>query len=94
MCCARVLVCSMLHLTGYKVTMDDLKNFRQIDSITAGHPENTLIPVRLKCPDNCGEYSQAPRPTAHALLGFLSRHFLRSPLLCSRAAVVWGHAGH
>lgn len=29
----------MLHLCGYKVSMDDLKNFRQIDSITPGHPE-------------------------------------------------------
>lgn len=29
----------MLHLSGYKVSMDDLKNFRQIDSITPGHPE-------------------------------------------------------
>lgn len=58
--CARVLVCSMLHLTGYKVTMDDLKNFRQIDSITAGHPENTLIPVRLNCPHNWGVQSGTP----------------------------------
>lgn len=33
----------MLHLTGYAVTMEDLKKFRQVDSITAGHPENTLI---------------------------------------------------
>lgn len=29
----------MLHLSGYKVSMDDLKAFRQIDSITPGHPE-------------------------------------------------------
>ena len=29
----------MLHLAGYKVSMDDLKSFRQIDSITPGHPE-------------------------------------------------------
>jgi transketolase len=29
----------MLHLCGYKVSMDDLKAFRQIDSITPGHPE-------------------------------------------------------
>lgn len=33
----------MLHLTGYAVSMEDLKRFRQVDSITAGHPENTLI---------------------------------------------------
>jgi transketolase len=29
----------LLHLGGYKLSMDDLKNFRQIDSITPGHPE-------------------------------------------------------
>ncbi|KAL7422477.1 Transketolase [Cryptotrichosporon argae] len=29
----------LLHLAGYKVSMDDLKAFRQIDSITPGHPE-------------------------------------------------------
>ena len=30
---------TMLHLTGYKLSLDDLKNFRQIDSLTPGHPE-------------------------------------------------------
>lgn len=30
---------SMLHLTGYPVSMDDLKAFRQLSSITPGHPE-------------------------------------------------------
>ncbi|MCH9622114.1 MAG: Transketolase [Chlamydiia bacterium] len=30
---------SALHLAGYKVSLDDLKNFRQKDSITPGHPE-------------------------------------------------------
>ncbi|KAI8676434.1 Transketolase [Fusarium sp. Ph1] len=29
-----------LHLLGYEITMDDLKNFRQLSSITPGHPEN------------------------------------------------------
>jgi len=29
----------LLHLAGFKVTMDDLKNFRQLDSNTPGHPE-------------------------------------------------------
>jgi hypothetical protein len=38
-------LCSMLHLTGYELTMDELKNFRQVDSRTAGHPENTLVKV-------------------------------------------------
>ncbi|KAJ5082409.1 hypothetical protein N7532_011452 [Penicillium argentinense] len=30
---------ALLHLFGYELTMDDLKNFRQLDSITPGHPE-------------------------------------------------------
>lgn len=29
----------MLHLMGYKLSMDDLKAFRQLDSLTPGHPE-------------------------------------------------------
>ncbi|SES77670.1 transketolase [Oceanobacillus limi] len=34
-----MLLYSMLHLSGYNVTMDDLRNFRQWDSKTPGHPE-------------------------------------------------------
>ena len=33
------LLYSMLHLCGYKVSLDDLKNFRQSGSNTPGHPE-------------------------------------------------------
>lgn len=29
----------LLHLLGYKVSIEDLKQFRQVDSITPGHPE-------------------------------------------------------
>ena len=36
---ASALVYSMLHLTGFDVTIDDLKNFRQLNSHTPGHPE-------------------------------------------------------
>lgn len=35
---------SMLHLTGYDLTLDDLKSFRQLGSRTPGHPENHLTP--------------------------------------------------
>lgn len=34
-----MLLYSLLHLSGYNVTMDDLKNFRQWGSKTPGHPE-------------------------------------------------------
>ena len=34
-----MLLYAVLHLCGYPVTMDDLRNFRQWGSPTAGHPE-------------------------------------------------------
>ncbi|HQU78806.1 MAG TPA: transketolase [Azonexus sp.] len=34
-----MLVYALLHLTGYDLSIDDLKNFRQLHSKTAGHPE-------------------------------------------------------
>ena len=34
-----MLIYSLLHLTGYDVTIDDLKSFRQLHSRTPGHPE-------------------------------------------------------
>lgn len=39
-----MLIYSLLHLTGYDVTMDDIKNFRQIGSKTPGHPEFGYTP--------------------------------------------------
>ena len=33
------LLYSLLHLFGYGLTVEDLKNFRQMDSLTPGHPE-------------------------------------------------------
>ena len=38
------LLYSMLHLAGYKLSMDDLKNFRQWKSKTPGHPEFGVTP--------------------------------------------------
>ena len=39
-----MLLYSLLHLTGYDLTLDDLKNFRQYQSKTPGHPEYHLTP--------------------------------------------------
>ena len=39
---ASAMLYSALHLAGYKVTLEDLKQFREYDSITPGHPERGL----------------------------------------------------
>lgn len=36
---ASSLLYTMLHVSGYKVSLDDLKSFRQLGSLTPGHPE-------------------------------------------------------
>ncbi|HEX8067072.1 MAG TPA: transketolase [Thermoleophilaceae bacterium] len=41
---ASMLLYSMLHLTGYPMTLDDIKAFRQVGSPTAGHPERKYSP--------------------------------------------------
>ncbi|AAK78920.1 transketolase [Clostridium acetobutylicum] len=41
---ASMLLYSLLHLFGYKISIDDLKNFRQWESITPGHPEYGVTP--------------------------------------------------
>jgi transketolase len=41
---ASMLLYSMLYLTGYPLTLDDIKNFRQVGSPTAGHPERKYTP--------------------------------------------------
>ncbi|MBP8265953.1 MAG: transketolase, partial [Zoogloea sp.] len=39
-----MLIYSLLHLTGYDLSIDDLKNFRQLHSKTPGHPEVGYTP--------------------------------------------------
>ena len=39
-----MLLYAMLHLTGYDLSLDDIKQFRQWESKTPGHPEYHHVP--------------------------------------------------
>lgn len=41
---ASSLLYSVLYMSGYELTIKDLKSFRQIDSLTPGHPEKGITP--------------------------------------------------
>jgi len=45
----------MLHLSGYGITIDDLKGFRKLDSITPGHPESFVTPGVEVCTGPLGQ---------------------------------------
>ena len=40
-----MLLYSVLHLSGYGLSLDEIKNFRQWESLTPGHPERDLVHV-------------------------------------------------
>ena len=41
-----MLIYALLHLTGYDLSMEDIKQFRQMHSKTPGHPELGITPNR------------------------------------------------
>ena len=41
-----MLLYAVLHLSGYELSLDELKNFRQWGSLTPGHPERDRVPSR------------------------------------------------
>ncbi len=53
-----MLIYSLLHLTGYDLSMDELKQFRQLHSKTPGHPENIMTPASRSRPDRSGKALQ------------------------------------
>lgn len=75
----------MLHLSGYKVSMDDLKAFRQVDSITPGHPE---LGVTEGIEVTTGPLGQGERN--HLLTRQCSRHLL--PGISNAVGLAMGQA--
>ena len=47
-----------LHLMGFKLSMEDLKQFRQLDSLTPGHPEAGHTDGKPKTSCVCMAYAQ------------------------------------
>lgn len=45
---ASALLYALLHLSGYDLSLDDLKQFRQLHSKTPGHPESFKTPGELR----------------------------------------------
>ena len=41
---ASMLQYALLHLSGYAVSLEDIRNFRQWGSVTPGHPESQMTP--------------------------------------------------
>ena len=60
-----MLLYSLLHLTGYPVTLDELKNFRQLGARTAGHPERDLA-GRGRHPRSLARHRRVDRRAAGA----------------------------
>lgn len=71
-----MLIYSLLHLTGYDLPLDDLINFRQWGSRTAGHPEVHLTPGIETTTGPLGQGAATAVGMALAE-AFLARHFNR-----------------
>ena len=61
-----MLLYSVLHLTGYELPLDEIKNFRQWESLTPGHPERDRVHVTPGRRDDHRARSARASPTASA----------------------------
>ena len=74
-----MLIYALLHLTGYDLALDDLKNFRQWGSKTPGHPEYHEVPGVETTTGPLGQ--GASNAVGMALAeAFLAKHFNRDGL--------------
>ncbi|MDX1995018.1 MAG: transketolase [bacterium] len=71
-----MLIYALLHLTGYDVSLDEIKNFRQWGSITPGHPEVHLTPGIETTTGPLGQGAATAVGMALAE-AFLAKHFNR-----------------
>ena len=62
------LLYSLLHMTGYDLPLEQLKQFRQWDSMTAGHPEYGKAPGIEATTGPLGLYKAASMEPVHKLL--------------------------
>src|ERR1044072_5948383 len=62
-----MLVYALLYLTGYEaMTLDEIKRFRQLGSLTPGHPENFITPGVETTTGPLGQRPRTPVRSAHA----------------------------
>ena len=77
-----MLLYSLLHLTGYDISIDDLKDFRKLHSKTPGHPEYDIdIGIEITCStiNSNSPNKTAPRTSDEVVETTISARKLKRP---------------